>query len=126
MTVRTRCLATLLVGLGLGTPAWADDGWAPRKSAGDVRQASGVGDRPDVLPPVTPAADTDGRPDMLPPPAPIPPIPSARVIDVPVPPAPPAPREMACPDVPPCPTCPPKTPLELWAEVDYLQWWYRG
>ena len=26
----------------------------------------------------------------------------------------------------PCPTCPPKTPLELWAEVDYLQWWYRG
>jgi hypothetical protein len=154
MTVRTRCLATLVLGLGLGTPVWADDGWAPRKPAGDVRPASGVADRPEVLPPVTTAADTDGRPDMLPPPATIPAIPTARSIEMPIPPDPPksdlpksdlpkspTPKSpLLTPPAPPahplppekgCTTCPDvptahRTALELWAEVDYLQWWYRG
>ena len=144
MNVRTRCLATLLAGLGLSAPGWADDGWAPRKPAGGVRPASEVRDRAEALPPVTPAAETrpEGKPDMLPPPTVIPDIPPARVIDIPEPPACP-PLDVPQPPTPPAPPIPPaperhvpvppdarpmpaRLPMELWAELDYLQWWYRG
>jgi hypothetical protein len=137
MNVRARVLATLLAGLGTAVPVFGDEGWVPHRRtppAGDVRQAGHeVTGPPAVLPPVTvelpEVPKIPGAPDQLPapgdvadpPPAPPPPE---------IPPAAPMPRVITIPPAPPvAQPAPPEFdsgPGGWWAEIAYLQWWYRG
>ena len=142
MNIRARALATLLAGLGWAAPVVADpagDGWVPRKPAPKPtmvikRAGHEAAAPPAVVPPATvdlpespKIPDLPKVPDMperLPAPAevadepPPPPLPGKASVS-PIEPAPPA---AAGPQVP-MPEC---KGHGLWAEVGYLQWWYRG
>lgn len=139
MNIRARLLASVLAGLGAVGPAAADpdsDGWVPRRPAAKPQPVIRIGHETGV-PLTLPPASVD-LPEM--PAIPVPPerLPApAEVADPPTPPAPPV------PPTPPASGKPPAGPVEppppdpiaavfggcpgaLWAEFDYLQWWYRG
>lgn len=135
MNIRARALATLLAGLGWAAPVLANpdgDGWVPRKPAPKpvvvIRRAGHEATAPPaVLPPATvelpevpELPKVPDAPDRLPAPAdvadpPSPAMPGKATVN----PEGPVPAE-ACPPTADCPG------YGLWAEIGYLQWWYRG
>jgi hypothetical protein len=112
MKAHARWVAGLVAGLGLANSALAD----PDRY--DTRQPDGS--RKTVIE-VLPATDLQGSLDRLPMAGDAPAKPPVRVIDVGAP-ANAAPRVV---DVGPQPQAQP-VPLNMWAEVDLLEWWYRG
>jgi hypothetical protein len=131
MNTRVRMLASVLAALGAVGPTLADpdaDGWVPRKPATKPQPVIRVGlesGPPIELPP--PTVDLPEVPSIPDPPERLP-----APTDVADPPTPPVPPGRATIDPNVSTPADPVTaifgycPRGLWAEFDYLQWWYRG
>ena len=147
MNIRARALATLLAGLGWAAPVLAGpdgDGWAPRKPAPQptivIRRAGHEAVAPPaVLPPAAIEVPEIPDPPKVPDPPKMPDMPDKlptpdEVADEPPPPAMPGKASInptepapAAPAAPMTGATPAGHPGSgLWAEVGYLQWWYRG
>lgn len=125
MKTHARWLAGLLAGLGLVGRGWADPADSDPVPIRRLDSLRADGTRQTVIE-ILPTTQVEGPPTELPPAdhpdPPAPPVPPTPVRPTPIPPAAPVPPTVVGVE----PMFVPGFGPNLWAEVDYIQWWYRG